>query len=66
MLKYILRWWIMEENMLRVCREKRECEWVDEWVKAGKKNYLSNSEDTSISLTVCCETICVKKMGDLK
>lgn len=67
MLKYILRWWIMEENMLWVCREKRECEWVDEWVRESRqKNYLSNSEDTTISLTVCCETICVKKMGDLQ
>lgn len=34
--------------------------------KQTKKNYLSNSADTTISLTVCCETICVKKMGDLQ
>lgn len=40
MLKYILRWWIMEENMLRVCREKRECEWVDEWVRESRQKKL--------------------------
>lgn len=39
--------------------------WMSEG-KQAKKNYLSNSEDTTISLTVCCETICVEKMGDLQ
>lgn len=39
---------------------------MDELRKAGKKPYLSNSEGATMSLTVCCETICVKEMGDLQ
>lgn len=47
---------------------KKKSELVNGWAKESrkKKPYLSNSEDATMSLTVCCETVCVKEMGDLQ